>query len=302
MAQVHALAGPLENVFVQRRASPHRNVRRGLSRAGEAGTHEDGQDFYEILRPTSFELWLSQEFAQSFRTVAVLRERLDDWVVSLRVQFRLRCAVDHLMTLPYVDENRVGLLGICAGGGYAVSAALTEHRFKAVATVVASDIGKAFRRAQPVEELRRMLEAVGRQRTIEARGGAQRRDPWIPDSLAEAETAGVTDPDTLAAVHFYRESPWRHVNSTNRLYFGGLGHILGFDAFGLVPELLTQPLQVIVGGRRGTTGQYEEGERLFELARGPKKFYVVDGAGHLRHVLQARVPGPSCPTPHGLLW
>jgi fermentation-respiration switch protein FrsA (DUF1100 family) len=192
----------------------------------------------------------------------------------------IRCAVDYLMTLPCVDEHRVGLLGICAGGGYAVNAALTEHRFKAVATVVANDIGNAFRRAQSVEELRRTLEAVGRQRTTEARGGAQRRDPWIPDSLAEAETAGVTDRDTLEAVHFYRESPWRHVNSTNRLYFGGLGHILGFDPFGLVPDLLTQPLQVIVGGRRGTTGQYEEGERLFELARGRKEFYVVEGAGH----------------------
>jgi fermentation-respiration switch protein FrsA (DUF1100 family) len=192
----------------------------------------------------------------------------------------IRCAVDHLMTLPYVDEDRVGLLGICAGGGYAVNSALTELRFKAVATVVASDIGKAFRRAQPVEELRRTLEAVGRQRTIEVRGGAQRRDPWIPDSLADAETAGVTDPDTLEAVHFYRESPWRHVNSTNRLYFGGVGHVLGFDAFELVPDLLTQPLQVIVGGRRGATGQYEEGERLFGLARGRKKFFVVDGAGH----------------------
>lgn len=198
---------------------------------------------------------------------------------STRVE-DIRCAVDYLMTLPYVDEDRVGLLGICAGGGYAVSAALTEHRFKAIATVVASDVGRAFRSMQPVEELHRILEAVGRQRTIEARGGTQRRDPWIPDSLAEAVTAGIADPDTLDAVRYYRDSPQRHANSTNRLYFGSLGHLLGFDAFGLVPELLTQPLQVIVGGRRGSTGQYDEGERLFALARCLKDFFVVDGAGH----------------------
>ena len=90
----------------------------------------------------------------------------------------IRCAVDYLMTLPYVDEERVGLLGICAGGGYAIHAALTEHRFKAVATVVASDIGQAFRGMLP--DVRKTLVDVGKQRTAEARGGDRRRDPGSP--------------------------------------------------------------------------------------------------------------------------
>jgi fermentation-respiration switch protein FrsA (DUF1100 family) len=64
---------------------------------------------------------------------------------SVRVE-DIRSAVDHLMTLPFVSEERVGLLGICAGGGYAINAALTEHRFKAVGTVVANDVGNAFRK------------------------------------------------------------------------------------------------------------------------------------------------------------
>ncbi|MFA6083782.1 alpha/beta hydrolase [Mucilaginibacter sp.] len=48
----------------------------------------------------------------------------------------IRGAIDHLTTLPYVDENRIGVLGICAGGGYAVSAAMTERRIKAAAKTV----------------------------------------------------------------------------------------------------------------------------------------------------------------------
>lgn len=191
----------------------------------------------------------------------------------------IRCAVDYLMTLPYVDEERVGLLGICAGGGYAVNAALTEHRFKAVGTVVACDIGQAFRKMLP--DVRKTLEDVGKQRTAEARSGDVRRDQWIPDSLNEAETAGITDPELLEAVTFYRESRYRHPNSTNRLLFTSYGSLLGFDAFNLVPELLTQPLQVIVGGHRGSTGQYEAGQRLFDLSPATDKdLFVVKGAGH----------------------
>jgi fermentation-respiration switch protein FrsA (DUF1100 family) len=198
---------------------------------------------------------------------------------SARVE-DIRCAVDFLMTLAYIGEDRVGVLGICAGGGYAVNAALTEHRFKAVGTVVAANMGRAFREMQPIAQVIKTLEAVGRQRTAEARGADERRDGWIPDSLKEAEAAGITDRDVLDAVAFYRESGWRNDNSTNRLYFASFAPILGFDAFHLVPELLTQPLQIIVGGRRGITGSFEDGERLFELARNEKDLFVVEGAGH----------------------
>ena len=193
----------------------------------------------------------------------------------------IRCAVDHLMTLPFVGEERVGLLGICAGGGYAIHAALTEHRFKAVGTVVANDIGSAFRNMQPKQELLEKLEAVGKQRTAEARGGEPRRDPWIPDSLQDAEAAGIEDPEVLDAVRFYRESRYRHPRSTNRLLFSSYTKLLSFDAFHLVPELLTQPLQVVGGGKRGRTGQYEVGHRLFWLSPAAEKdIFVVEGAGH----------------------
>ena len=199
---------------------------------------------------------------------------------SARVE-DVRCAVDYMMTLPYVSEDQLGVLGICAGGGYAVNAALTEHRFKAVGTVVAVNIGRANRQADASPNAVAMtLKAVGEQRTLEARGGKPRRENWIPDSPEAAKEAGVVDKDTLEAVDFYRTPRGYNKFSTNRMYFRSMGLMLGFDAFHLVSELLTQPLQVIVGGRLGTTFSYSDGKTLYERAPNKKDFFVVEGAGH----------------------
>jgi fermentation-respiration switch protein FrsA (DUF1100 family) len=193
----------------------------------------------------------------------------------------VRGAVDYLVTLAYVDEERIGVLGICAGGGYAVNAALTERRIRAVGAVVPVNIGRAFRQAKAAGDgIDDTLVEVGRQRTAEARGGAQRRDPWLPDSLENAKDAGIVDPDTLEAITYYRTPPGYNANATNRLLFRSNALLLAFDAFHLVEDLLTQPLQVIVAGRRGNTFSYEDGEDLWKRAPNSKDFVIIAGAGH----------------------
>lgn len=37
----------------------------------------------------------------------------------------IRSGVDYLTTLKFVDQNRIAALGICAGGGYSINAAMT---------------------------------------------------------------------------------------------------------------------------------------------------------------------------------
>jgi len=55
-------------------------------------------------------------------------------------------AVDYLTTLPDVDANRIGVVGICAGGGMAVKAASVDRRIKAVGTASAINVASATRK------------------------------------------------------------------------------------------------------------------------------------------------------------
>ncbi|MDO0924166.1 acetylxylan esterase [Streptomyces sp. TG1A-8] len=138
--------------------------------------------------------------------------------------------------MPYVDDRRIGVLGVCAGGGYAVNAAMTEHRIKAVGAVVPVDIGRARRSGGSVIE---DLEAVGERRTTGARGGEPLITHWIPDSPQDVAEAGITDIDMIEAVD-YHQTPWgRRERSVNRLQCRSVASVIAFDAFHLVDELLT---------------------------------------------------------------
>lgn len=196
---------------------------------------------------------------------------------SARVE-DIRSAVDYLTTLDFVDEDRIGVLGVCAGGGYAVNAAMTEKRIKAVGTVVGANIGRVYREsADPIQT----LEAIGVQRTAEARGAETLITNWIPRNQEEREQAGINDIDIIEAVDYYTTSRGQSPNSPNKLNFVSLGSVLAFDAFNLAESLLTQPLQIIIGDVQGAFGSYRDGHELYNKAASKKKdLFIIEGASH----------------------
>lgn len=103
--------------------------------------------------------------------------------------------------------------------------------------------------------------------------------PWLP-SLGEAKAQGMDDPSLLNALDYYATPRGCKSSRTNQRLFVGDALLLGFDAFHLVGELLVQPLQVIVGGKLGTTFSYEAGKTLWGRARNRKDFVVIEGADH----------------------
>ena len=100
-----------------------------------------------------------------------------------------RCAADFLTTLPYVDAERMGVYGVCAGGGYTLSVAQTERRFKAVVTVSGTPMGEAVRNqfgvVMPTSELIKSLEFVGHQIAAEAAGAEPMYVPFVPEKFED---------------------------------------------------------------------------------------------------------------------
>ncbi|MBB4686345.1 alpha/beta hydrolase [Amycolatopsis jiangsuensis] len=185
-------------------------------------------------------------------------------------------AIDTLGTTPGIDPERIGVLGICAGGGYAVHTARTDHRIKAVGTVVPGNMGTSFRGFQPDGPVA-ALEAMATARAEENRTGELARLNWLPDTLEDAADADI---DTTQAVTYYRTERGGNEHSTNRRLARGDSLLLGYDAFHLVDQLMTQPLQVVLAGRIGNTGSYEAGMKLWKLAPHPVDLMVIDDAGH----------------------
>lgn len=192
-----------------------------------------------------------------------------------------RRVVDYLVTLPYIDAGRIGALGICGGGGYAINATMTERRIKALGTVVAANYGRLMRgnfsNLDPIGALERMAE----QRTAEIRGAAPQVDDLLPASVEDGKKAGVTDIDVLEATEYYRTPRGAKPNGRNRSMPSHQAAAVGWDAFHLAEVLLTQPLCIVVGDKPGAFGSYRDGCEIVERAASKdKELVVAEGWSH----------------------
>lgn len=187
----------------------------------------------------------------------------------------VRRVADYLVTLPYVDAERIGIIGVCGGGAYSVNATMTERRIKAVASITGVNFGRLSREAFGNYDPVGTLEAMSKQRTAEARGDRERVDDYLPPSVEKGKKAGITDIDVLEATDYYKTPRGQKPHGATSGLFSHRAAALGWDAFFGAEVLLTQPLIVVIGDKPGGFGAYRDGMEIYGRAASKNKELVV---------------------------
>ncbi len=245
--------------------------------AGLYALHLAEQGFLTLAYDASYQ----GESGGQPRLMEVPGQRLDD----------ISCAIDFLVTHPDVDAERIGSLGICAGGGYALCSAAIELRVKAVAAVSTFNLGEARREGMGTisyEERTKRLRDAGEARSREARGEPVRLVPVVPDdpsSFTEHTPALYRE-----GYDYYRTPRGQHPNSPNRYVFSSLPQQMAFFPFEQLDTISPRPLLVIAGSKADTLFWSRE---VYEKAREPKELHVIEGATHIDLYDRPRFVGPA---------
>lgn len=186
--------------------------------------------------------------------------------------------LDYLTMLPYVDGDRIGAMGICAGAGYTANAAINDRRIKAVGTVSMVNIGQMFRNGW--ENNVRDAEAIPYiQAGDDARTSDSAGNPISTIPLAPLNEADAPNEELRQAWEYYHTARAQHPNAPGYATARSLAQIIPYDAFNKAEAFLTQPLKLVVGSVAGS--KWMSDDLLVRASSADKTMHVVDGANHM---------------------
>ncbi|MEU5055174.1 MULTISPECIES: alpha/beta hydrolase [unclassified Streptomyces] len=189
-------------------------------------------------------------------------------------------AVSYLTTRDDVDAEAIGLLGVCASGGYSLAAAGGDHRVRAVATVSGVDVARQFRLGadgtQDPAVFQSLLDAAAQSRTAAARGAEPGVMTMFPETAEQARSLGGEH--GAEGYEYYCTPRGQHERSAKFLAWESLDKLAFFDAFHAVPLIGPRPLLQIVGSRAVTSWMAVD---VHQRAKGFAELYVIDGASHV---------------------
>ena len=178
----------------------------------------------------------------------------------------LRAAVTTLSAHPSVAGDRVGAVGICLGGGYAVRAAASDPRIRAVVGIAGGYNSPARFSEGDTEGYRQALTSF-----------IERYDEELPAVAPDGGLAAMGGDEPYS---YYGTARSAATHWENRLTYGSLHSLMTFDALGAAPLLGATPL-LVVHGRVDAYCAPELAAALHEQATGPKEIRWLDAQQHV---------------------
>lgn len=177
----------------------------------------------------------------------------------------LRDAVSVLADQPGVDE--ISVVGICLGGGYAVRAAASDPRIKAVAGIAGAYNSPAH-----------VVESMGAANYRAALGGfLDRYDEFLPAVAPDGGEAAMGGDEPYA---YYGTSRSASPHWDGQVTRGSLHSLMTFDALSAADLLGDTPL-LVVHGRTDAYCSPDLARALHARSPGPKEIHWLDTREHI---------------------
>jgi fermentation-respiration switch protein FrsA (DUF1100 family)/quercetin dioxygenase-like cupin family protein len=190
-------------------------------------------------------------------------------------------AVDFVGTRPFVDRNRIGVIGICGSGAFSLTAAQVDQRIKAVATVSMYDMSRTIRYGfgdtMTDEQRTQALSQMGEQRWEDFENGRPLLPPGFPSEPAATIPEGL-DPITSEFFEYYAMERGHHPNSIGSFTTTSSMSFMNFPLLNYIETISPRPILFVMGERAHSRYFTED---AYERAAEPKELYIVPGARHI---------------------
>ncbi len=186
---------------------------------------------------------------------------------------------DFISQYPGVDADRLGLLGICGGGGYALKAAQTDKRFKAIATLSMFNSGLVRRNGfmdSQLSTIQDRLKQASDARAQEAAGG---EIIYAADTKLTDEQIAKLPFDLYRQGFEYYHKTHAHPNSIFRYPMSSLLALMNFDAASNM-DLISQSLLMMAGSKADSLYMTQSAFKEAVNAKN-KELFLIDGATHI---------------------